>query len=130
MCSSITGFPYRYVGVFTGNRFFGSFSLGNRKTDFKKWVFGCEKPKKKNTEKNYFRFSVHNPVYSSTRREHEYRVPIPYFMLVRIIGMEVLRRATYWYIYELISYMVERELAAFDENRRAVGMLNPMRDKN
>ena len=51
-------------------------------------------------------------------------------MLVRIIGMEVLRRATYWYIYELISYMVERELAAFDENRRAVGMLNPMRDKN
>ena len=24
----------------------------------------------------------------------------------------------------------ERELATFDENRRAVGMLNPMRDKN
>ena len=24
----------------------------------------------------------------------------------------------------------ERELAKFDENRRAVGMLNPMRDKN
>ena len=24
----------------------------------------------------------------------------------------------------------ERELAAFDENRRAVGMLTPMRDKN
>ena len=25
---------------------------------------------------------------------------------------------------------VERELATFDENRRAVGMMNPMRDKN
>ena len=24
----------------------------------------------------------------------------------------------------------ERELATFDENRRAMGMLNPMRDKN
>ena len=24
----------------------------------------------------------------------------------------------------------DRELATFDENRRAVGMLNPMRDKN
>ena len=24
----------------------------------------------------------------------------------------------------------ERELATFDENRQAVGMLNPMRDKN
>ena len=24
----------------------------------------------------------------------------------------------------------ERELATFDENRRAVGILNPMRDKN
>ena len=24
----------------------------------------------------------------------------------------------------------ERELATFDENRRAAGMLNPMRDKN
>ena len=30
----------------------------------------------------------------------------------------------------MISEARERELATFDENRRAVGMLNPMRDKN
>ena len=72
MCPSITAFPYRYIGVFYDgdmkkkttekNRvgFSVSFFLGNRKTDFKKSVFGCEKPKK-TTEKTDVRFSVHNP---------------------------------------------------------------------
>ena len=36
------------------------FFSGNRKTDFKKSVFGREKTAKP-TEKNDFRFSVHNP---------------------------------------------------------------------
>ena len=31
---------------------------------------------------------------------------------------------------KLISGERERELATFDENRRAVGMLNPMHDKD
>ena len=75
MCPSITGFPYRYVGVFDvgdmkktteKNRvgFSVSFFLGNRKTDFKKSVFCCEKSnkndQKKTTKKNDFRFSAHN----------------------------------------------------------------------
>ena len=71
MCPSITGFLYIYVGVFYDGDikksdrkkrvgFSVSFVLGNRKTDFKKSVFGCEKPNK-DDRKQRVSFSVHNP---------------------------------------------------------------------
>ena len=62
MCPSITGFPYRYVGVFDvadmkktteKNRvgFSVSVFLDNRKTDFKQSVFCCEKSNKNDRKK-------------------------------------------------------------------------------
>ena len=62
MCPSITRFPCRYVGVFyvgdiknvtKNNRVGFSLSafLGNRKNDFKKSVFGCEKTKEKKNDR-------------------------------------------------------------------------------